>query len=235
MQAYGSNSGVSPEVPQDAPLVPPSSTARGLAIPPPKWSVTAGHLKCPLPSTVSLTLNFTVDSGAADVSVPADVFMTLVRTGTITDADYLDKQTYRLADGSTLPSQRFVIRSLRVGDKTVGNVVGSIAPVEGACSWDRVSLAVSTSWSIDNHLQALVLRSSSSTANATASPAQSRAGCAVIYRRFPEPVPLRADQEIAAPILPHGRMSWISIENRESLGQRRRWRIVQGDHAPLGG
>jgi hypothetical protein len=30
--------------------------------------------------------------------------MTLVRTGTISDADFLGKQNYTLADGSTVPS-----------------------------------------------------------------------------------------------------------------------------------
>jgi predicted aspartyl protease len=77
-----------------------------------------GTFKVPVTINRQLTLNFVVDSGAADVSIPADVFMTLVRTGTITDADFLDKQTYQLADGSTIPSQRFVIRTLKIGDKT---------------------------------------------------------------------------------------------------------------------
>jgi hypothetical protein len=54
--------------------------------------------------------------------VPADVVMTLVRTGTITDTDFLGKQTYKLEDGSAVPSQQFVIRSLKVGDKTLENV-----------------------------------------------------------------------------------------------------------------
>jgi hypothetical protein len=99
--------------------------------------------------------------------------MTLVRTGTITDADYLDKQTYKLADGSTTPSQRFVIRSLRVGDQTLENVVGSIARVEGGLLLGQSFLGRFDSWSIDNHLQALVLRSSSSAANTPAPPAKS--------------------------------------------------------------
>ena len=33
----------------------------------------------------AITLDFIVDSGAADVSIPADVVMTLMRTGTIKD------------------------------------------------------------------------------------------------------------------------------------------------------
>jgi len=57
--------------------------------------------------------------------------MTLVRTDTIADSDFLGSQTYRMTDGSTVPSQRFVIQSLKVGDKALENVVGSIAPVAG--------------------------------------------------------------------------------------------------------
>ena len=61
-----------------------------------------------------LTLKFTIDSGASDVSTPADVVLTLLRTGTLTHDDFLGTRTYRLADGSTIPSQTFQIRSLKV-------------------------------------------------------------------------------------------------------------------------
>lgn len=37
------------------------------------------------------------DSGAADVSIPADVVMTLMRTGTLRPGDFLGTQTYRLS------------------------------------------------------------------------------------------------------------------------------------------
>jgi predicted aspartyl protease len=80
----------------------------------------------------AITLNFTVDSGAADVSIPADVVMTLMRTETIQEADFLEKKTYELADGSTVPSQTFRIRSLSVGNKVLDNVIGSVAPVQGS-------------------------------------------------------------------------------------------------------
>ena len=48
-----------------------------------------------------LTLKFTIDSGASDVSIPADVVLTLLRTGTLTKDDFVGTQSYRLADGST--------------------------------------------------------------------------------------------------------------------------------------
>jgi predicted aspartyl protease len=59
-----------------------------------------GIFVVPVQINGAITLNFTIDSGAADVSVPADVFSTLKRTDTITDADITGQQTYVLADGS---------------------------------------------------------------------------------------------------------------------------------------
>jgi uncharacterized protein len=220
LQAYGSNSGVSPQTPQDAPLVPPVLNSAGIGDTTAQMVSDGGTFKVPVTVNGQLTLNFTVDSGASDVSIPADVVMTLVRTGTITDADYLDKQTYRLADGSTLPSQRFVIRSLRVGDKTVGNVVGSIAPVEGSLLLGQSFLGRFDSWSIDNHLQALVLRSSSSTANATDSPAQSQATAPSTIAASPSRFPHALIGKLLPPYCHMGACSWISIENRESIGAR---------------
>ncbi len=106
----------------------------------------------------ALTLKFVVDSGAADVSIPADVFMTLLRTDTITEGDFLGKQTYQLADRSTVPSQRSVIRSLKVGDRILENVTGSVAPVAGSLLLGQSFLSRFKSWSIDNQRQALILQ-----------------------------------------------------------------------------
>jgi clan AA aspartic protease (TIGR02281 family) len=116
-----------------------------------------GTFVVPVKINDQITLNFVVDSGASDVAVPADVVSTLVRTGTITDADFLGKQTYRLADGSTVPSQRFVIRSLKVGDKTLKNVVGSVSPSASDLLLGQSFLNRFKSWSIDNQRRALIL------------------------------------------------------------------------------
>ena len=89
-----------------------------------------GVLVVPVTINGTLTLNFVLDSGASDVSIPADVVMTLMRTGTITPSDFLGSQTYRLADGSTVPSQTFRIRSLKIGDSQLENVTGSVASVK---------------------------------------------------------------------------------------------------------
>jgi clan AA aspartic protease (TIGR02281 family) len=134
------------------PLLPP--TRGGEAVP---MVGDGGAFKVPVTINGQLTVDFIVDSGAADVSIPADVVMTLWRTGSIAENDFLDSQTYRLADGSTVPSRRFRIRSLKVGGTVLENVTGSIAPVAGDLLLGQSFLTRFKSWSIDNQRQALVL------------------------------------------------------------------------------
>ena len=69
-----------------------------------------------------LKINFIIDSGASDVAISPDVALTLVRTGTINDADWLPGANYRFADGSTAKSERFKLRTLRIGNRTLNSV-----------------------------------------------------------------------------------------------------------------
>jgi clan AA aspartic protease (TIGR02281 family) len=104
-----------------------------------------------------ITLKFTVDSGAADVSIPADVFLTLIRAGTIGDKDYVGQKTYVLADGSTVPSQTFRIRSLKIGDVVMENVLATVASVKGDLLLGQSFLGRLKSWSIDNTAHAMII------------------------------------------------------------------------------
>ena len=71
-----------------------------------------------------ITLKFLIDSGASSVSIPSDVVSTLIRTNTINvDSDFTGNQNYKLADGSTVPSQTFRIKTLKIGDKVLGAVL----------------------------------------------------------------------------------------------------------------
>jgi predicted aspartyl protease len=99
-----------------------------------------------------------VDSGAADVSVPADVVSTLIRTRTIQDSDFIGTQTYVLADGSEAPSDVFNIRSLKVGNQIIQNVRGTISSPKGALLLGQSFLQKFKSWSIDNTKHVLVLK-----------------------------------------------------------------------------
>ena len=103
-----------------------------------------------------ITLDFTIDSGAADVSIPADVFSTLVRAGTVAESDLLDTQIYSLADGSKQSSKRFSIRSLRVGSYELQGVIGSVSPAAGPLLLGQSFLSRIKSWSIDNERHLLI-------------------------------------------------------------------------------
>jgi clan AA aspartic protease (TIGR02281 family) len=116
-----------------------------------------GIFVIPVEINGAITLDFIVDSGASDVSIPADVVSTLIRTGTIQDSDFIGTQTYVLADGSTAPSHVFLIRSLKLGDHIVRNVRGSIASPRAALLLGQSFLQNFKSWSIDNTKHVLLL------------------------------------------------------------------------------
>jgi gag-polyprotein putative aspartyl protease len=105
----------------------------------------------------TITLNFTVDSGASDVVIPLDVFTTLLRAGTIQETDLLGTKTYTLGDGSTRSAQTFRLRSLTLGGKVIEDITGSVAPVEGPLLLGLTFLERFKSWSIDNTTHSLVL------------------------------------------------------------------------------
>ena len=111
----------------------PASPARPLAVGSSIPLVKAGGVyKVPVMVNGVILLQFMVDSGASDVSIPFDVVLTMVRTGSLTDNDFVGEQIYRLADGSRIKSKTFRIRHLKVGDRVVENVLGSVADVQGS-------------------------------------------------------------------------------------------------------
>jgi len=79
----------------------------------------------------AVVLPFVLDTGASLVVLPADVFRTLTRTGTVTRADFVGTGTAVLADGSKHPSDKYVLHEMRVGDHVVRNVIASVVSVNG--------------------------------------------------------------------------------------------------------
>jgi clan AA aspartic protease (TIGR02281 family) len=112
-----------------------------------------------VPATINgkITLDFIIDSGASVVAVPVDVVSTLIRTGSIVKEDFLGESQFHLADGSTVPSPIFIIRSLKVGDKVVENVRASVAPVKANLLLGQSFLNRFNSWSVDNRQRLLFL------------------------------------------------------------------------------
>ena len=80
----------------------------------------------------AIVLDFVVDSGAGDVTIPQDVFSTLIRTGTIQESDLTGTKTYKLANGSAEALPTFRIRSLTLAGTVIDDVSGSVTAVEGS-------------------------------------------------------------------------------------------------------
>jgi clan AA aspartic protease (TIGR02281 family) len=116
-----------------------------------------GTFVVPVQINGTMTLDFVVDSGAADVSVPADVVSTLMRAGAIKDTDFVGYQSYVLADGSKSQSVTFTIRTLKVGNMVLEKVSGSVASAQGSLLLGQSFLKRFKSWSIDNANQELLL------------------------------------------------------------------------------
>jgi len=116
-----------------------------------------GTFVVPVTVNDAISLKFTIDSGASFVTIPSDVASTLVRAGTITEADYVGSDTFVLADGSEVPSPEFRIRSLRIGNLVLQDVVASITGSGGSLLLGQSFLKRLKNWSIDNSRHVLVL------------------------------------------------------------------------------
>ena len=104
-----------------------------------------------------LELEFILDSGAADVTIPADVVRTLMRTGSLTAQDFRETRTYVIADGSQVRSRTFLLKSIRVGNRVAENVLASEAQLNGPLLLGQSFLNKFASWSLDNVTQTLKL------------------------------------------------------------------------------
>jgi predicted aspartyl protease len=112
---------------------------------------------------VEITVNglypllFIVDSGASDVTVPEEIVADMIRIGALTKDDFTGTNIYCLADGSTVLSEIFRIKSLKIGDRVIENVAGSVIGREGVPLLGRSLLNKFQRWSINNSKKTLEL------------------------------------------------------------------------------
>lgn len=92
-----------------------------------KLKKTGGVYEVPVELNGVLKIDFIFDSGASDVSISPDVALTLIKTGTIQEKDWLPGAYYKFADGTTAKSMRFKLKSVKIGDKVVYDVTCSIS------------------------------------------------------------------------------------------------------------
>ena len=165
-----------------------------------------GTFSIPVRLNDSITLNFVLDTGASNVVIPADVVSTLLRTGTLSERDFVDRTTYVLADGSKLPSLRFVLHEVRVGNQSAQNVVASVSPARGDPLLGQSFLSKLPPWTLDYSRNALVV-------NENALPSRTAAVAPPPVTSPPSPAP-------PAPIGPQfGYGSFGAFAYDESSGQ----------------
>jgi predicted aspartyl protease len=149
----------SPKIATTTPLLSSSVNKKSPSLVEVPLKEDSGIFVVPVEINGAITLDFAVDSGAGNVTIPADVYYTLVRTGTIKDSDIVGQRTVVLADGSQSKLPTFTIRSLRIGDKIIENVKASVLPLEGQLLLGQSFLTRFKSWSLDNTRRVLVLNS----------------------------------------------------------------------------
>jgi len=124
-----------------------------------------GVYMLPVQLNDTVIVPFVLDSGAAEVSIPADVLSVLRRGGTISDADFIGYGTYTLAGGSTVSSERYLIHKMTVGNEVVKDVVANVVPVKGEPLLGQSFLDKLPSWTLDNATHALVIERATSRDN----------------------------------------------------------------------
>jgi clan AA aspartic protease (TIGR02281 family) len=117
----------------------------------------------------AVSLDFVLDTGASDVSIPEEAAQALMRAGTLAAGDFIGTATYVLADGSRVRSKRVTLRELRVGDQSVANVTASIAPAHSRPLLGQSFLSRFPSWMLDNQRHVLVLSGAAEAAAPAAS------------------------------------------------------------------
>jgi clan AA aspartic protease (TIGR02281 family) len=143
------------------PPTAPAPSGSGVAIGPPQDEIQLqlhnGVFAVPVVINGAISIPFVLDSGAADVQLPAEVVLTLIRTGTLAEEDFVGESAYVLANGTELRSPRFNIREMQVGERVVRNVAASIGPaVRSAALLGQSFLSKLPSWTLDNKRHVLV-------------------------------------------------------------------------------
>lgn len=118
----------------------------------------SGILVAPAVLNNSIKADFIVDSGASDVSISAELYSRMVKSGAITDTDITGSRQYVNASGETSRATTFILRSLKVGHVEVSRVEASVGSFRAPLLLGESFLKRFKSWSIDNARQELVLQ-----------------------------------------------------------------------------
>jgi hypothetical protein len=123
-----------------------------------KFKQSGGVYMLPVRINDTVTVPFVLDSGAAEVSIPNDVFSVLRRSDTINQSDFMGTGIYTLADGTAVSSDRYILHKMSVGDHIITDVVANVVSVKGDPLLGQSFLQKLPAWTLDNAQHALVLQ-----------------------------------------------------------------------------
>jgi clan AA aspartic protease (TIGR02281 family) len=93
---------------------------------------------------------FIVDSGAATVQIPEETAEALRSSGSLADADFMGQRRFILADGRAMQQRVFRLRSLRIGERTMENVLATVGAPRSRALLGQSFLRRLSWWKIDN-------------------------------------------------------------------------------------
>jgi clan AA aspartic protease (TIGR02281 family) len=86
-----------------------------------------GVYEVPVTLNGIVKLNFILDSGAGEVFISPDVFLTLLRGETIAENDFVGEYSYEFANGRSEKCKVYVLKSVQVGTVIISNVKCAVA------------------------------------------------------------------------------------------------------------
>jgi clan AA aspartic protease (TIGR02281 family) len=93
---------------------------------------------------------FVVDSGASNVQIPQEVADELTRQGSLGPSDSLGDRPFVVADGRKLVQRTIRLRSIRIGNRTMDNVLASVGAPHSQALLGQSLLRRLNWWKIDN-------------------------------------------------------------------------------------
>jgi hypothetical protein len=100
---------------------------------------------------------FVVDSGASHVQIPQEIADELTRKGSLGPSDSLGDHAFVLADGRKLVQRTIRLRSIRIGNRTMDNVLAVVGAPHGQALLGQSLLRRLNWWKIDNVRNAIEL------------------------------------------------------------------------------
>jgi hypothetical protein len=100
---------------------------------------------------------FVVDSGASNVQIPQEIADELTRRGSLGRGDSLGDRPFVVADGRKLLQRTIRLRSIRIGNRTMDNVLASVGAPHSDALLGQSLLRRLNWWKIDNVRNAIEL------------------------------------------------------------------------------